>query len=479
MCQLVRQLTMIWNTNMDVVNLVSCAIGRCLDTLCLLLDLIIWTVNWLARVLSNMGSYLHNIPVVLSGTTLLEYWNFALFSFLTVTEVVTSTAHGALHILEGWIQTLGGVVESFKMVGHLSAHVVWRAKELLQRGLISGNFVLKQTCEGFCIAFSLVFYFVNTIVNIVLIGTQNCFSAVVGAWEAVSGPLHKALELALTLLTFLYSCLVGTSVLLWTPFQLVLEFLGSLGHVFITVFMLNIYGLLLTAGIVALTWLYLNPRLPRLAAQQCVHFVNSLPGMRILQRAAYRLYLLALERAQDLHDNNAGEPTMGHRVQAGNQRGRTAQPSGSESGGGHPFLDSRPPSSSTDHTNIPQPPEQNGRNHSEVDLPRLHLSSRLHETNFDLEHSSTATRNTLKQLPGEEPVISAPPADSLLSLLKEHEERKKCVICQDQAKNVLLLPCRHLCLCRHCSAILLQQPPQQHCCPLCRRGITQTMDVFL
>uniref|UniRef100_A0A4W5NW40 E3 ubiquitin-protein ligase RNF26 n=1 Tax=Hucho hucho TaxID=62062 RepID=A0A4W5NW40_9TELE len=467
---------------MDVVNFASCAIGKCLDTFCLLLDLVIWFVNWLGRLFSNMGSSMHDLQVVPSGSTLLEYWNCALFSFLTVTEVVTSTAHGAFNLLEGWLQTLGGVFESFKMVGHLSSHVAWRTKELLHRGLLSGHTVLKQTCDGFSIAFSLVLYFVNTIVNILLIGTQNCFSAMVGAWEAVSGPLHKALELALTLLTFLYSCLVGTSVLLWTPCQLALEFLGSLGHVFITVFMLNIYGLLLTAVIVALTLLYLNPELPRHVAQQCLQFVNAIPGMLSLQRTIYRLYLLAMEQAQALQDNGAGPQAMGQVAQARQPRGRTVQPSVDQGGVGHPVLDPRAPGIPTDHTGTLLPPEQSGREQVELYSTLQHLDTRWDDINLDPDqyHHQSTTRTTVKQQPASGQGSQAPPADTgLLSLLKEHEERKKCVICQDRVKNVLLLPCRHLCLCRHCSAILLQQPPQQHSCPLCRQAITQTMDVFL
>lgn len=276
---------------MDEVNLVSLAVGRCVDACALMLDLLVRMFSCVLRFLSGVGVSL----LTLDGSTLVEYCNFALFSFLTATEAVSSAAHGALHAVDGWLQSLGGVCESFKMVGHLSCHVAWRTKDVLHRGLISLSCILRQTCEGVCIALSLVLYLINTVVNIILISMQNCVSAVAGAWDAVADPVHRVVDLALTLLTFLYSCLVGASVLLWTPCQLLLDLLGALGRIFITVFMVDTYGLLITAAVVSLALLILNPRLPVAAGQSILHLVDALvPGLQGISR---RMYAVIVEPA--------------------------------------------------------------------------------------------------------------------------------------------------------------------------------------
>ncbi|XP_035529169.1 E3 ubiquitin-protein ligase RNF26-like [Morone saxatilis] len=417
---------------MDEVNFVSLAVGRCVDACCLLLDLLVRTFSWLCRFLSGVGASLHNALVVLSGSSLVEYWNFALFSFLTATEAVSSAACGALHVVEGWLQTLGGVFESFKMVGHLTCHVAWRVKDVLHRGFISGSCILRQTCEGLCIALSLVLYFVNTVVNIVLIGTQNCLSVLAGVWEVVADPVHKVLELALTALTFLYSCLVGASVLLWAPCQLLLDFLGALGRVFITVFMVDSHGLLITAAIISVALLLLNPRLPVLAGRLGLRLVNALQGAwTILEQAV-------ADRAA--HTRTAHSTT----------RLPHTDPSVAE-------------------TDLPSANEP-----TQPDTPQL-------QDQLDDESASGSSRSGASRLNSTPVDGDSSSTDSeLLSLLKEQEERKKCVICQDLSKTVLLLPCRHLCLCRHCTDILTQRRHvQQRCCPLCRQPITQTMDVFL
>jgi len=46
------------------------------------------------------------------------------------------------------------------------------------------------------------------------------------------------------------------------------------------------------------------------------------------------------------------------------------------------------------------------------------------------------------------------------------EERKDCVICMTQNRSIVVLPCRHLCLCELCSQDFAQQSSKK--CPICR-----------
>ena len=59
------------------------------------------------------------------------------------------------------------------------------------------------------------------------------------------------------------------------------------------------------------------------------------------------------------------------------------------------------------------------------------------------------------------------------SQLSEAEEKRVCVVCQTDAKTVLLMPCRHMCLCKECSS-----RSEMTKCPLCRVAITEKIDVF-
>ncbi|XP_066565275.1 E3 ubiquitin-protein ligase RNF26 [Amia ocellicauda] len=468
---------------MGLVYFLFCCIGRTIDFLCFLLDLNFCVVNSLIRLLLGLASFIYHLPMLLTNSVV-QCWNLALFCMLTTVEGLVGAAQGSLNVLSGWLRVFCGMSESFKMVGHLSSHVLLRTKELLHRGLLSGHSLLRQVCEGCGIALSLVLYFVNTMVNMLLIGTQNCFSVAAATWDSVSGPLQKAVEFALTLFSYLSSSLVGTAIILWTPCQLALEFLCSLSHIFISVFLLNLYGLVLTLGIVSATTLYLNPGLPRRGADRTLRYISTVPSLSRLHRVLYRLYLVALAQAQAVLELEIWQRVVWQGSQTGQGGGQGAAAAAAAAFEGNVDVgaqEARHPAGFAEEylvgemATLIQPPHgapENGE-------PAPPLGAQLGD-NIPAAPAlpSSSTDRPLQRHPSGDG-YKEPLPDSLLTLLKEHEERKKCVICQDSIKTVLLLPCRHLCLCRECTNILLRQPIYQHNCPLCRQMILQTMDVYL
>jgi Zinc finger, C3HC4 type (RING finger) len=55
----------------------------------------------------------------------------------------------------------------------------------------------------------------------------------------------------------------------------------------------------------------------------------------------------------------------------------------------------------------------------------------------------------------------------------EEVEQRRCVICHDREKSVILMPCRHLCLCIECSNNISVET-----CPKCRAMISSKIQVF-
>lgn len=450
---------------MGLVNFVISTVGKCLDAVCLLLDVNFLIVHTVVQTLLAVITFINNLPTLLFNSVL-ELGNFILVCTMSMAEATSHLAHGTVTMLGSLVLALEGLLESLKMVGYLSMHVLLRGKEQLCRGLLS-------VLEGCGIAVSLVVYFINTVVNFALIATQNVYLAAVSVWQTVSSPLQKVLELTLTSFTFLYSSLVGTSAFLWSPCKLVLDFLVSLVHMFISIFILNIYGLLLTVTIGLATTAYLNPGLTRQVAVRIVDYMNSFPALRRLyltlhhltsalwstpnfvrrnmqhlQRILHHLYLLERGLWQQLsqHSSQLGLALRTHlhrdnnnRLQGDGEAGQEQRdpPDGRAGDGAHP------------------------------------------ELTMDLVFPSSSTDRPLKKQSSSGKESKPLPAEDLLTLLKEQEDRKKCVICQDCTKTVVLLPCRHLCLCKDCTNILLRQPICQQNCPLCRHMILNTMDVYL
>lgn len=440
---------------MGFLHFVFSALGKCIDLVCLLLDINFMIVNSLVRLFAALLHLISSFPMLLTNS-LLECVDISLFYLITVMDSMTVLTH---NVIGGWMQLLGGVLESCKMMGYLSTHLLLRTKELLHRGLLSGQGFLRQICEGCGIAFSLLLYFINTVINLLLIGTQNLYAVLLSMVEAIASPLQKAVELALTVLTFFYSTLVGTSLLLWTPCRLAVEFLSSLGHLLISVFLLNSYGLFLTVAIILSATVYLNPALCRSGARRIIDYVNTASTMQWLQRTRQRLYLLERHLRQGvawvrsrlgLWMTFAGRGTL----RAGDGTVQQLQTDQDP-----PEMPERAETMDADAADEPPAPPP---------APEP----------LDQPHPVCSSLSPLRKKASEDKRKAAP-ADNLLTLLQEQEERKKCVICQDSTKTVVLLPCRHLCLCRDCTDILLRQPIYQHNCPLCRHMILQTMDVYL
>lgn len=433
---------------MGLVNLLMSTVAKCLEVVGVLLDLNFLVVHAVVRTVVALLAFVYNLPALLANLVVALAGQGA--------QCTSSLAHGAACVLCQAGLALESLFESMKMVGYLALHYLLRVKHHLGRALLW----LPQACD---ILLCLLVYVANTVVNLVLIATQNVYAALVGGLHALASPLHKVLDVLLTSLALVYRGLVWTCAFLWSPCKLAVEFTFSLIQIFISIFILNIYGLLLTVLIAFTTTAYLNPELARQAGVRLLGFVNSsrilrrfhhkirrltaaARGSPSLPRAAVRrlsrmcLHLHVLERGLWQQVSGLGSQlTLALRTQF--------HRSSRDGGDGEPGNERRDP---------PDGRAAGGEAQAEPQAPS----------------SSTSGPPPLGKDSKSDP-------ENLLTLLKEQEERKKCVICQDCNKTVVLLPCRHLCLCRACKDILLMQPLYQQNCPLCRHMILSTMDVYL
>lgn len=60
--------------------------------------------------------------------------------------------------------------------------------------------------------------------------------------------------------------------------------------------------------------------------------------------------------------------------------------------------------------------------------------------------------------------------------LEQERDKQRCVVCLNEARSVILLPCRHFALCTQCLGTLFQQ--EQHTCPMCRHVIYEAIPVY-
>lgn len=489
---------------MDLVFLVVNGLGLILDLLVILLDVNFFLVSTLVSILIWLIMFIYNLPNTFVAC-LMHFWNGTWLSLFCLAEAFYYLTVGSTHTVVNLVRGFCSSMESLKVIGNLFTHLMGRSKEMMHRGLWtlvgSGQSLLRQVCEVCAIVMSLVAYLVNSTINICLIGTQNLFSLGLALWETIVGPLLRVTDIFAAFLARLSSSAIAMSILLWTPCQLMFDLLSSMSMLLVNIFFLNIYGLVLLLLIVVTSTLILNPQMTWTLVDHVSGYLNTMPSYHRLRRDVCRLYqvmLLSLEMVlssqawRRLADwtfqlaswnrtgaNHHEEPEQHHVVEANQERPEMAA--------AVPRL--APPR----RQGIPVFNQQATVRTRPTWQPAVRAGGIQHRTDVDL--GSTSQRSVLigQRLhpPAEGPSTShsKPATKEQLNalqedndpwlLLKEQEERKKCVICQDQTKTVLLLPCRHLCLCQECTEILLQQAIYQRNCPLCRQMILQTLNVYL
>lgn len=126
-----------------------------------------------------------------------------------------------------------------------------------------------------------------------------------------------------------------------------------------------------------------------------------------------------------------------------------------------------------------------GSEHSPADLesdPRLSTTPSKNSTSIN---SIPRADNVLHPSTDEAGGISKPDEDERRPAADYHpakqacrteDEEHLCVVCDDEKKQIILLPCKHMCLCKTCSVRCLFNTIKD--CPMCRTEIKDSMEVF-
>ncbi|NXG54144.1 RNF26 ligase, partial [Hemiprocne comata] len=476
---------------MDLLFVLLRGLRLLLDLLVLVLDVNFFLVSSLVSALLWLLAAACSLPAA-AAAGLLACWDGLLLWLASLARAASCLVMSGLQVLGGLLRGCCCGLEGLKVAGHLLSHLGLRGRELLQRGLCGllgcGQALARQLCEGLAIGTSLLAYLVNSLVNICLLGTQNLFTLLAALWDSLTGPFLRVTDLLAAFLAHVSSGAIAVSILLWSPCQLAFELLATTAGLFINIFFVNIYGLALLLLIIAVSTFVFNPGLLWTLTGYVLGYFNTLPSYHRLQRDVWRLYQMAVLTLGMAMTSQAWRRLVDWSLQVTNwsRGGRMMNRESNQRGAAVPTLRPVAPGRLMVAGGVGQLPAEHEDQPDAVQVPQARPA---------LSRSSVAGQRL--QPPREEPSTSwgkalgrqqlnaaagdgegAPDNDPWM-LLKEQEERKKCVICQDQTKTVLLLPCRHLCLCQECTEVLLQQAIYQRNCPLCRQMILQTLNVYL
>ncbi|XP_057897199.1 E3 ubiquitin-protein ligase RNF26 [Melospiza georgiana] len=451
---------------MDVLFALLRGLRLLLDLLLLVLDLNFFLVSSLVSALLWLLAAASSLPAAAAAAAV-ACWD-------------------ALVLVRGCCGAMEGMRAAGHLVSHLASHLALRGRELAQRGLGAvlgcGQALCRQLCEALAIGSSLLMYLANSLVNVCLIGTQNLFTLLAALWDSLAGPVVRLAELLAAFLAHVSSGAIAVSILLWSPCQMAFELLCSATELFISVFFVNVYGLGLLLLIVLVSAFAFNPGLLWTLTGYLLGHLHALPSLRRLHRDVWRLYQVA---ALTLGVAVTSQPWRRlvdwiQQVTNWSQGGRTG-----DRGSEQRRAVGAPRAPAGDRVTLGQLlaglEEQLDAEQGPQPRPALsRAGAGQHPQTAREEPGTSWWRSPRKQRPNATAgSAEGDPNNDPWVLLKEQEERKKCVICQDQTKTVLLLPCRHLCLCQECTEVLLQQDIYQRNCPLCRQVILQTLNVYL
>ena len=107
--------------------------------------------------------------------------------------------------------------------------------------------------------------------------------------------------------------------------------------------------------------------------------------------------------------------------------------------------------------------DENDQNTINIHLPEASVS-------LSLRSRATPSRCTSRDLT----------SSDLEKHLESERDKRVCVVCVDQLKTVLILPCRHMCLCVDCAREIAESRfIERRVCPLCREPIETVMYVYV
>ena len=64
--------------------------------------------------------------------------------------------------------------------------------------------------------------------------------------------------------------------------------------------------------------------------------------------------------------------------------------------------------------------------------------------------------------------------EQLEKSVQDEKDKRLCIICDDQIRTIVLLPCKHMCMCKKCLGRKTWKT-----CPLCRKPIDTNMEIYV